>query len=283
MISKIKKIKHLIWVQDLWPETLLDLKILKKGTVYSILKKIVNYIFKNCDIIFVQSKEFIEIIQKNYKLKNIIYLPNWCEDIFFNNKSKFFFKKTKDQFDIVFTGNIGKAQDFKNIIKAANNLKKYTNFYWHIFGSGSELESSKKKIRLLKLENNFIFYGRRPLDTMPSILSAADILIITMIKSRFLNKTIPGKFQTYLSAKKPIVGMIDGITKDIINRYKLGLASGSEDYKDFAKNIVSVYEQKSKINIYKINSHNYFKKNYSKKKILDNLEKIIFKKYYDKF
>ena len=118
---------------------------------------------------------------------------------------------------------------------------------------------------------------------MPSILSAADMLIITMIKSRFLNKTIPGKFQTYLSAKKPIVGMIDGITKDIINQNKLGLASKSGDYKDFAKNIVSVYKQKLKKNIFKIYSHNYYKKNFSKEKNLDKLEKIILKKYYDKF
>ena len=283
-ISKLKNIKHLIWVQDLWPETLLDLKVLKKGTAFSILKKLVNYIFKNSDVILVQSKKFIKIIKKNYKIQNIEYLPNWCEDIFINNKSNFFFKKKiKDQFNIVFTGNIGKAQDFKNIIKTANKLKKYNNFCWHIFGSGSELEQSKQRIKFLRLEKNFIFYGRKPINVIPSILSAADILIITMVKSSFLKTTIPGKFQSYLTANKPIIGMIDGITNDIIKQNKIGLVSGSGDYKNFAKNIVNIYNQKkSSKNTYKTIPYKYYKNNFDKKKNLDGLEKIILKKYNEK-
>jgi len=283
LLCKIKKIKHLIWVQDLWPETLLDLKVLKKGIIYSILKKIVNFIFKNSDIIFVQSKEFIKIIEKNYKLKNIKYLPNWCEDIFINNKKKFPFKKSKKQFNIVFTGNVGKAQDFNNIIKAANYLKKYSNFYWHIFGGGSDLELSKQNIKTLKLEKNFIFYDRKSLDLMPSVLSAADILVITMMKSSYLKKTIPGKLQAYLTAKKPIVGMIDGITNNIINQNKLGLAAAAGDYKNFAKNIVRMYKLKEKKNMYKNNTYKYYNKNFNKEKNLSFLEKIILDKHYDKF
>lgn len=275
LICKLNNIKHLIWVQDLWPETLLDLKIIRKRFLYLLLKNIVGYIYKNSDLILVQSKEFIKTIKINYKLNNIKYMPNWPEDIFLNsvkNKKKI----TKKNFNIVFTGNIGKAQDFNNIIRAANILKKYKNIYWNIYGAGSELSFTKQKVMSLRLERNFIFHGNKTLNFMPRAMAESDILIITMVKSKFLSKTIPGKFQSYLTAYKPIVGMVDGVTNKIIKHNRIGLVTSSGNFKDFAKNILKIYKSKPIIREkYKHKAFQYYQSNFDKNMILNNLQCIM--------
>ena len=277
-ICKLKKIKHVIWVQDLWPETLLDLKILKKkGIPYLILKKIVNYIFCNSDYIFAQSVEFIKIIRKNYKLKNILYLPNWAEDIFLKSQKKKIKNLKNNKLNLVFTGNIGQAQDFNSIINAAKLLKGEKNIYWRIYGDGRMYNEVKDNVKRYRLNKNFIFYGKKPLNQMPKILNSSDALIITMVKSKFLNKTIPGKFQAYLTAKKPIIGMIDGVTNNIIKMNNIGVTSKSGDFRGFVKNIYKIYKSSlSKRNYYGQNAYQFYLKNYEKKNNLDLLEQKIY-------
>ena len=41
-----------------------------------------------------------------------------------------------DCFNIVFTGNIGEAQDFGSLIKVANKCKEVKRIKWHIVGDG---------------------------------------------------------------------------------------------------------------------------------------------------
>ena len=66
--SKIKSCKSFIWVLDLWPDILIELKIIKNVFLYKIIKAISKYIYKNFDYILSQSKSF----QK--ELKSIIII-----------------------------------------------------------------------------------------------------------------------------------------------------------------------------------------------------------------
>jgi glycosyltransferase involved in cell wall biosynthesis len=111
---------------------------------------------------------------------------------------------------------------------------------------------------------------------MPRAMAESDILIITMVKSKFLSKTIPGKFQSYLTAYKPIVGMIDGVTNKIIKHNRIGLVTSSGNFKDFAKNILKIYKSKPIIRAkYKKIVFQYYSSNFDKNKILNNLECIM--------
>ena len=140
--SKIKKCKSFIWVLDMWPEILLELKIIKNNFFYGIVKKISIYIYKNFDYILSQSKSFQKRI-KNYNDNNNIYFPAWAEDLkkYKNKKIKYVHDKS---FNVVFTGNVGEAQNFDQVIKAAAILKNYKDIKWIIVGTGRELENIKK-------------------------------------------------------------------------------------------------------------------------------------------
>jgi len=63
--SKIQNIKLCIWIQDLWPETLLDLKIIRNGFIFKLLNKFVNLLYSFSDLILVPS----EGLKNNLKAK----------------------------------------------------------------------------------------------------------------------------------------------------------------------------------------------------------------------
>ena len=88
-------------------------------------------IYNNSDILLVSSPGFIEsIVQKGIKREKLHYFPQWAEDIFkpILKTDKKLISLPENSFIIMFAGNIGEAQDFGSILKAA--LKVPTDAFW---------------------------------------------------------------------------------------------------------------------------------------------------------
>ncbi len=268
--SKIKSSKSLIWVLDLWPDILLELKIIKNKFLYKIIELISRYIYNNFDYILSQSKSFQQIIS-SYSNRNNIYFPSWSENINENksNESKYNGDKS---FKIVFTGNVGEAQNFDNVIQAAKILKNHHDIKWIIVGSGRVLEKIKKIVEIEKM-GNFILEGKKPLIDIGYYHSIADVLLISLKSGKAVSSTIPGKLQTYLESNKFILGMIEGESKKIIEDAGIGCCVDPNSPEDLVKEIL--YLKKNPEIINKINNSflgsKYVDKNFNKKFILNTL------------
>ena len=117
---------------------------------------------------------------------------------------------------------MGKVQNLENVILGFSKAFKVNNeAYLNIVGDGSHLETLKKIVADNEIKN-VIFYGRQPLEKMRAYFEASDVLIISLIDDEIFRITIPSKFQAYLSANKPIMGVIDGEVKDMILKYGIG-------------------------------------------------------------
>ena len=86
-LKKIKKAKLVIWVQDLWPESLEYTGYIKNKFLLNLIKKIVKYIYDQSDLILVQSESFKKKINKITNKKTII-LNNPSVDFFKNSINK---------------------------------------------------------------------------------------------------------------------------------------------------------------------------------------------------
>ena len=226
------KSKHIIWVLDLWPDVLSDLKILKKNSYfYNLTKKLVEYIYKNSDYILCQSLSFkrkINLINKNFK-KKTLYFPSWPE---INNnlvsKQKIIDQNIFDskKFNLIFTGNIGDAQNFGLILELVKITVDKIN--WIIAGKGrryNSLVSEKKKNKL----DNLKLLGLLKFNELIKYVNQSDALLISLKKGDAFDSTIPGKFQTYLTFKKRIIALIGGEVNEIVKKYSLGFATNENE------------------------------------------------------
>lgn len=268
---KNKKIN--LYCLDLWPDSLLVENFSKEGKVYKTIKKLSKWIYKRCDSISVTSKEFKSYFKEELDIdKEIIYMPQYAEDFYINQNNEK--QQEKNTIDFVFAGNIGKAQSVETIIKAAKEVKN-KNIKIHIVGDGTSLEGCKNLERTLNLDN-VIFYGRKPAEQMNEYYNMADVMLITLSKNEVINKTIPGKLQSYMAARKPIVGAICGAANDIIKKSECGYCVESEDYKELAKMMdrfaTDSIENKDKM---ANNAYNYYKENFDKVKFISKLLKLL--------
>lgn len=282
--SRIKNCSNVIWVLDLWPNTLIGLDIISKEWQINILRKLVNIIYSKCDLILAQSNSILKEIN-NYPSvkKNTYYFPSWGD-------SKLLKKRTKpapeilksNVFTILFAGNLGKAQDMPNLLKTVELLKSrnINNFRIILIGDGSEKIWLKNEIKRLKLEKYFKLYKNYPIKRMASFFCHADVLLVSLLNKEVFNMTIPGKIQFYLSSGIPILGMICGEGAEVIKKSKAGLVCESGDFIKLADNITKlINSDRNYLKQMGINGRKYSDKHFSKTKLIRKLDLILEQEY----
>ena len=232
--SKLYKVPSVLWVQDLWPDVLKDLKIVNNEFLTLVISFFVNLIYKNFDHIIVQSNSYKKIIKQKVKNKKIKVFFN-PENSNFKNKVKY--KKSKF-FKITYAGNLGKAQSLECLIKAVNKIR-HEKFIINLFGSGSEKNKLLFLIKKYKLQNKIKYFKPLKFNLLKKYMHDSDAFILFLKKGSALSNTLPAKIQTYLSFGKPIIVSSDGEAKNFVKKNKIGFYSNAENSNALSKQILA--------------------------------------------
>ena len=262
--KKYKK-KLVVYCMDLWPESLEAGGIKKGSPVYKLFHWISEKTYKQADRLLVTSRTFNKYFEEEFGMNSeeIIYMPQYAEDLFSNMESNMDKEKTPDdEYNFVFAGNVGKAQSVETIIEAANLLKDKKNIKFHIVGNGSALEHCKEMAKEYGL-TSVIFHGRRPVEEMPKYYAMADAMLITMFDNEMISKTLPGKVQTYMAAGKHIIGAINGETRRAIEEAECGICGPAEAAEIFSENILNFIESNKKKEM-AFTARDFYEKNFTK-------------------
>lgn len=227
-----KRAPLLMWVLDLWPESISAVGAVTSPLVLRWVGRLVAFIYRRCDRILVQSKAFIpNILKYSGTTDQVHYFPNWAEPIFHGPLSEVEVAPElapyANTFNVLFAGNIGEAQDFPAILDAAEALKDRTDIRFLILGDGRAADWVRSEVQRRNLEKTFILLGRHPLDRMPAFFRGAQALLVSLRKDPIFAMTIPGKVQSYLASGIPILAMLDGDGARIIREAQAGLVASA--------------------------------------------------------
>lgn len=260
-------IPMVMWVLDLWPDSLKTTGYVKNKFILKFIGFIVKWIYSKTDKILAQSNSFITEISKYTSKDKIEYFPNFSFDL--PNKLNDNTTVPSDIIDIlennfcaVFTGNLGTAQAVETLVEAAESLQDIKDFRLVLVGSGSMSSWIEMEIKSRSL-SNIILAGRYTSDEMPQFLNRAKVLIVSLKNEETYAKTVPAKVQTYLAAGKPIIASLNGEGADIINSANAGLTCPAEDPIELAKCIRKLYSSdKDILDNYGNNGRKYFLNNF---------------------
>lgn len=250
---------------DLWPISL-TAGGLTKGIIFNIIGNKCKKLYRECDHIINTSPAFIEY--NNLVNKIPVEKMSWhfqpCEDCFDGiDTTK---KNNLDYIDLMFAGNIGHVQNVIDIVKAyqiVNNPKMRI----HIFGDGSEFKNVKSYVIENHLENNIILYGRLPKEEVNKRIVDMDACLLTLSDKTYVGRTIPSKFQYYLSANKPIIASVSNELGEIIKKENLGVPCAPDNVEELA-NILKFDTSKNV-------SREYYLKNGTIKSFVDFLFSVL--------
>lgn len=242
-MAKLKRVPMAMWVLDLWPDSLSAVGAVRSPRVLGWVGKLVSYIYGRCDLIFAQSHSFIPRIAKLAPPSlRIEYSPSWAEDVFLQGEVSPApeVPVRESTFNIMFAGNIGEAQDFPCILRAAERLKKYAHIRWLLVGDGRMAGWVEEEILRRGLKDTVLMLGRFPVERMPSFFRQADALLVTLSDEPIFAMTIPGKLQSYFAAGIPVVAALNGEGADVIRQANAGFAVPSGDDDALATAILSL-------------------------------------------
>ena len=265
-----------LWVQDLWPESFTMIAKSSSKIMSKFIHSCMEYLYKKSDYIFVQSKMFESHIKKNFKVSEskIFYLPNWAENIFLDYNNSNINSHQKQKKSILFAGNIGEAQNLEFLLDLIEHTKD--RVIWVFAGEGSKFSWLENQVKNLGLQQSVNILGRLPLNKMPALFQNNDIMLVSLASDEIINKTLPGKVQSYMISKKPIIGVLEGEGKRVINESNCGIVLDSKNVKKSVETLLTFLslENHEYVKMGK-NGYQYYLNNFDKDKVISRFESIL--------
>jgi glycosyltransferase involved in cell wall biosynthesis len=245
VLKWIKQAPILFWVQDLWPETLSATGAVRARSILRLVDWLVRFIYRQCDLILVQSRAFTSYIRaQGVEERRIRYFPNSAEELYrpATVESQAAERRLMPKgFRVMFAGNIGAAQDFQTIIDAAECLKNEHDIHWVIIGDGRLHDWLQQEVERRRLRETVHLLGRHPLESMPRFFALADAMLVTLRNDPVFALTIPSKVQSYLACGRPVVAALDGEGAKVITESGAGIAVSAGDAAALAGAVLRLY------------------------------------------
>ena len=280
LLKKLRKTPVYTWVLDIWPDAMKSGGGIKNEKLLKIVDKIVVWVYKNSDKILISSKRFVEsICPKGNFAEKIVYFPNWSDDVLQmpDVVAETSLPTLPEGFRIMIAGNLGTAQSLDCVAEAMLYLKDVPEVKWVFVGDGSCKEWLETFISDNGLQQSAVCVGRFPASYMPYFYKHASAMLVTLRPGfPHLGMVVPARVQSYMSAGRPILGLVGNGVADLLAEANCGYSVLAGDAKALAELISNqvltdkvAFEKKGE------NGRKFYLANFKKEHCIDNLCNII--------
>jgi glycosyltransferase involved in cell wall biosynthesis len=280
LISKIKGVKAIYNVQEIYPDLLINQGNLRSSLIISLLKKFEKFIYNKSDAVVTIDNIFYSTILPRFRdSRKLHIIPNFVDTDLYKplNSQQLLpeiFGEENKKIKILYAGNIGFFQDWDPVIYAAKELSGENIEFW-IIGEGVQKEHLEKEVRDNNLTNVRIFpYQRREL--IPVINNYADIHFIA-INQQMEQEGFPSKVYTIMACAKPLV-VIAGENTPLYNFLKnkncaeLVFNDRNVNFTSAIRKLAKNKELREELGV---NGYNEIINNYSKKVVVSNYANLL--------
>jgi glycosyltransferase involved in cell wall biosynthesis len=226
-----------IWVQDLWPESIVSTGMVRAKLLVSLVGRLSNGIYRACDRVMGQSRSFVErLAEAGVARDRLDYLPNWAEDSYRPVPAPAPESEWERGFSVLFAGNLGRVQALDTILEAAALVDDDPEVHWVILGDGATRQWMEEEARRRGL-GRVHFLGRHPAAEMPRFFARASAMLVSLKADASLAMTIPAKLQSYLACGRPILASLDGEGARAVEESGAGYASAAGNARGLADNV----------------------------------------------
>lgn len=230
-----------LWVQDLWPESLSATGYVRHPVLLRPVRSIVAWIYRHVTLLLVPSSAFLQPVQELSGGTPVIYYPNSVDARFALSAADdvIAISELAGNFSVLFAGNVGKAQAVKVIVEAAALLRNHPDIHLIVLGDGSDREWMLEEVRSQKLSNLHVL-GHFPVESMPAIMQKASVLLVTLANYPIFAATVPNKVQAYLASGRPLIACLNGEGARLVMESGAGLAVQGENPQALANAILKL-------------------------------------------
>ena len=225
MLARLKRVPFLFEVRDLWPEFAIAVGVLKNPTLIKMSLWLEKFLYRNADRIVVNSPGFIDHVSSRGARK-VELIPNGADPGMFASADlgKSFREEhlLENSFVALYAGAHGMSNDLGVVLDAAKILQATPAIKIVFLGDGKEKASLVAQAEAMSLAN-VLFLPPVPKSGMPSVLAGADACIAILKPLDAYKTTYPNKVFDYMASARPVVLVIDGVIREVVESAGCGI------------------------------------------------------------
>lgn len=244
-LSRLKRTRLIFNVSDLWPETAVRLGMLRSGSLaFRLSAWLETFCYRQAWLVTGQSKSILASITDRFPDRPTFHLSNGVDTELFHPK-----KRTEDaratlhsQGNCValYAGLHGLAQGLDQVLRTAEALRGEAGVRFVLVGDGPEKQALRQQARQRDLVN-VCFLDPRPAREIPSLLAAADIVLVTL--KMHIPGAVPSKLYEAMASGRPVILVASGEAAEIVREHRAGIVVEPGDIAGFTRAVRTLETQ----------------------------------------
>lgn len=285
-LSRLKRLPLIFEIRDLWPESAIDTGVLKNKILIRFSFWFEKFIYNKAILINVLTPAFRDKLIKDKKISpdKIIFIPNAADfslseklDGKFNIKQFRIDKGLEGKFVIIYVGAHGVANHLIQLIDAAERLQD-TNVFFLLIGAGMKKDDLISEVNRRSI-SNVKFVSPVPKEEIFKYILASDVGVSVLKNVRTFKTIYSNKTFDYMSCKKPVLIMIDGISRQLIEEAECGYYAEPENTEDIVLTIRKILNDTERLEQMGLNGYNFAKQHFDRNVLAKNylleIQKVI--------
>ncbi len=279
LMSKFKNVPFVFELRDFWPESIVQLGLLKNRYLIRLLESIEMFLYRKATRIVGVVDSFREVlVSRGIPSEKITIIKNGVDLKLFNNHFDQIELKRKhnlpDKFIVSYIGTHGMAHALDKVLDVAQLLKKENEIHFFFVGDGAEKGNLIKQKTANDL-HNVTFAEKAQKKLVPELYALADVLLVTLRKIDLFKNALPSKLFEIMAMGKPILLMVDGEARTFVEKVGAGLFVEPENPEDLVKNILFLKSHSAEVQRLGDNGKNFVRRHFDRNKLADDYLDIL--------
>jgi glycosyltransferase involved in cell wall biosynthesis len=232
-VVRVKRAKLINWLQDLFPEVAWALGMRMPAPAKSLALMCRNYSLRVADVNVAIGQGMAERLRQIPGAR-VAKIDNWAPGTYIrpverNNNPLRRAWELEDRFVVGYSGNFGRAHDFRTLLDAATLLAQAPHIRFLLIGAGAQRRELEEYVEKAGL-TNVVLKPYQPRDLLAQSLSAADVHIVTL-QPELEGLIVPSKFYSILDTGRPIIfiGSPSGEIANLLAQHRCGVTVAPGD------------------------------------------------------
>lgn len=245
LLSLIKGVPFVFEVRDLWPESAIDTGVLKSKPIIKMAYWFEAFMYRKAKLVNVLTPAFRDklVNEKGVPADKVVFIPNAADFSLSDNLLSGFdrdkFRKEHDldgRTVITYVGAHGVANHLIQVIDTAEIMKENKEVLFQLIGSGMQKEMLKEEVAKRGL-TNVKFVDPVPKAEVFKYILASDFGTSVLKKVDTFKTIYSNKTFDYMACKRPVLMVIDGVSRKLVEDAACGVYVEPENPQDFADKI----------------------------------------------
>ena len=239
-LAGLFRVPLVLEIRDLWPRSIVEVGALAAGSpAVRALERLEGLLYRRADRIVAVSEAFLDHIALHGGARGKLRVVRNGVDLeLFRPRPKLAARRAlglpESGFLASYVGTHGMAHGLTTLLEAAQ-LAPQLQFL--CVGEGAE------KPRLLETSarlglRNVTFWDQRPREDVAQILAASDACIVMLKGTPLFRDVIPSKLFEIMGAARPVVLLLEGISRRLVEEAGFGLLVPPEDAQALARTLL---------------------------------------------